>query len=187
MWIVDPMKMFIRAYIKFLLEEVTVIPKKNFKTEVMGYTIDLVVNERKKIPRFIARILWRNGIVEIVDEMDKKELVTKLVNLSSTASVGLRMDQLPNNFYPRLAEVMNEVNHVIKEKLINELRNIIGMRLPRLIHRLHTGRTDGMDIYEKEFFEVFYGIYEDFKNVILERMADIIAQQKRILGLGRED
>ncbi len=174
MWLVDLRKMFIRAYIKFLVEEVTVIPKKSYRLDVMGHVINLVVGERKKLPRFIARILRKHDLVEIEDEMNDKQLITKLVNLSSTSTISPKLDPLPNEFYPRLIEVIKNVDNATRDKIVTELRKMTAIRFPRIIHRLHTGKTEGMDLYEREFFQIFYKIFEAFKKSILDGLAELL-------------
>ena len=176
MWNVDLRKIFIRAYIKFLLDEVTVVPKKDLDITILGDEIKLMVGEKKRMPRYIARVLKKHGIVDIENELDDKQIITQLINLVSSFKVSPRLLPLPQGFYARVAEAICRANDELKTKILSELTKMISIRATRIAHRLNTGSLEDMDILEREFFQVFYSIFEEFKKTIIEEMPKILKE-----------
>lgn len=168
MKIIDIRIMLLRAYIRFLLSEVSVIPKKDFEV-VLPYTkITLHVGEERRLPRFIARILKKHDIVEIKDDYDERSIMGKLISFVSTQGSKLNIIELPKGFYYMVAEAIRNFDPVKREKIKSQISNLMKTRLPRIIHRIHTEKHEGLDYCESDILKMIIDLKKAFEQKFVE-------------------
>lgn len=171
MYIIDIKRNLLRAYIWYLLDEVTVIPRKDYLLSILGSQISLMVGEEKKLPRFIARVLEEGGIVKIANEPQQTAVISNLMRLSQQ-SAQLGVQALEENFYVRLAEILPKMNPTQLNELKTCLEVLISRRLPRIIHRIHTRNLEGLDLLEQMLLKLVVKLFEEFSKTIVKELTN---------------
>jgi len=173
MYIIDIKKNFMRAYIRYLIEEVNVIPRKDYTLDILGSKIVLMVGEEKKIPRFIAQILEKEGIVKVVGSPQRGEIISNLIILTQR-SAQPQIQEVDRGFYMRLAEVLSTLTHEQIKDLKAYLEKLVSMRIIKMLHRIHTRKLDGLDLYEQTFLKTLFKLTEDFHRVLTEESIKLV-------------
>ncbi|MCR8432933.1 MAG: hypothetical protein NDP13_00710 [Crenarchaeota archaeon] len=172
MHIIDLKRNLLRAYIWYLLEEVTVIPRKDYTLNLLDSQISLVVGEEKKLPRFVARILEKKDIVKISDEPQRTAVISDLIRLSQQGSQ-LQLQALEGNFYMRLAEALPKLSSTQLNELKPCLEALVSKRLLRIIHRFHTRNLEGLDLLEQMLLKSVLKLLDEFSTTILEDLMNV--------------
>jgi len=179
MLIPDMKKVLFRIYIRYLLEEVTVSPKKDFELDVYGEKIRLVVGEEKKLPRFIAETLQEFGIVTIVEELDRRTVIGKIAQLISSMSSEPRIANVPQNFICRIIDILLGLDGEERRRLASEIRKIFEGRAQRIIYRVRTGRYENLDMYEQEYLRLLMNIYKSYVESLGDEAIRVIESIRR--------
>ncbi len=172
-------KMLLRSYIRYMLEEVTLLPKKDFVLDILGERITFVATEKKKIPRFIARIIKKHGLGEIAEETERRKLIAMLPQLSSSEESSPRLTEVSQYFFCELLDIIAELGDEEQKKIIPELSKIIGLRARKILHRLYTKRVNGLDIIEQEYFKSLLDYYDKFSKIFTEDLVGTIKKLRR--------
>ena len=173
MFLIDIKKNLLRTYIRYLIEPINVIPKKDVTLDILDSKITLMVGEEKKIPRFIARILEQNGIVTIASEPRRGEIISQLLRLSQQ-SAQPRIQKIDSGFYMRLIETLSMLPTEQIADLKKDLEKLIGMRTLKMIHRIYSGKLEGLDIYEQMFLKILLGMIKEFNDVLINESISMI-------------
>ncbi|MEX0569155.1 MAG: hypothetical protein Q6363_008370 [Candidatus Njordarchaeota archaeon] len=174
MKIVDIRLMLLRAYIKFLLSEVVVIPKKDYEISLPYGKIMLHVGEEKKLPRFIARVLRKNNIVEVRDDLDSRSIMGQLISYISMQVSKPKIIELPEGFFYMVAEAVGNLSAEKREKLKTELTRLIKARLSRIIHRVYTEKYEGLDYGEVDLLKIMVDLKKTFEQNFVDEILHII-------------
>lgn len=183
MKIMDIRIMLLRAYVRFLLSEVSVIPKRDFEITLPHTRITLHVGEEIKLPRFIARILRKHGIVEIKDDYDERSIMGKLISFVSTQGSKPSIIELPKGFYYMVVEAMRSLDSAKRENLELQLSNLMKARLPWIIHRIHTEKHDGLDYCESDLLKIIIHLKKAFEQKFVEETLhaiEVLNRKKKV-------
>ncbi|GEM_PF-3149358 len=173
MYFIDIKRNLMRAYIRYLIEEVDVLPRKDYTLNILGSEITLMVGEEKKLPRFIARILEEKGIVKIIGEPPRGVIISNLIRLSQQ-SAQPQIQTVDRGFFLRLAEILSTLSAERIKDLKTYLETLVDMRTMKMLHRVYTRRLEGLDLFEQMFIKLLFKLFEEFRSSILEESTRLV-------------
>jgi len=170
---------FVRHYIKYLLHEVTVIPLENTEIKLLSGNFRLIANEETKIPRWLARILAKNGKVKIKDEESSLELIGRLTYYAFREKERSPLYAVEEDLYFRIKEYLDILENIqTKEKITNALHSFMKVRIPKIIRRsLTTGQEKDLLLWEDVLAKSIKEISEKWIKSLLEtKIEDILRE-----------
>lgn len=123
-----------RALLLYLTEEVHVSPTKRFEVEILGKKRFFVEGEENILPRWLAIILSRYDLVKIKENNEDTFNLAYTIISKQSKSIGL---ENPLNALVRLKmDLDSEKEETIRGNLIALLKELIELRLPKILNRL---------------------------------------------------
>ncbi len=140
---------FIRSYIRYLLDEVTVVPIETLEIKTLSGTYHLVANEETRIPRWLAYILKKKNKIRIKEE-NPRELIGRLTYYVVREKDRAPLSAVEKGLYFRVKEYTDKLaNQEMRERIITALKEFMKIRLPKILRRaLTTGQEKDMLLWE---------------------------------------
>jgi len=165
---------FIRHYIRYLLDEVTVIPLEDMDIKLLSTSVRLIVNEESKIPRWLAYILAKHNKVKIKEEEDPRELIGRLTYYSFRERESSPLSSIEKNLYFKIREYVQSVNDQTRKKIIDALENFVRIRLPKIVRRaLTTGYDKDVLLWEDILAKYIRKLSNKWVEVLIKQDFDI--------------
>lgn len=169
---------FEREYIKYLIEEVSVVPLENIEINLISMTIRLVLNEESKVPRWLAYILEQNNKVKIKDVVDPREMVGRLAYYAFREKEGSPLSIIEKDLLFRVKEYISQIDEKTREKITDALRNFVRFRIPKIIRRaLTTGQEKDLLLWEEVLSRHIKRLSKEWLETLIEMdIRDILEQ-----------
>ena len=117
--------------IEYLMEDVRVTYKHDLKVSVDGVTIDAKEGEISSLRRWVAKILFEQGNVEIQDT-DISAYLSRALNRERIAKPH-DLSGLDPDFYIRVNDYLEELRERERENVIVSLNSFIASRLEKIV------------------------------------------------------
>lgn len=171
-----------RSYIWYLLEDVKVLPKKDFSINILDDNIHLIVGEERRLPRFIAIILEKYGVVDLEDDLSKpKKILGRLIQLVNEERE-VQLARLNPSYFASLLDAISHLKSDKKDFFINELEKLMRLRIYKVLHRVYTRNTEGLDFIEKLIIESILNILHDILDILPKEGSAFLSHLKKRLS-----
>ena len=117
--------------IEYLMEDVRVTYKHDIKVSVDGVTIDAKEGDISSLPRWVAKILFEQGNVEIQDT-DISAYLSRALNRERIAKPH-DLSGLDPDFYIRVNDYLEGLKERERENLIVSLNSFVASRLEKIV------------------------------------------------------
>ena len=118
-------------HIEYLMEDVRVTYKHDVKVSVDGVTIDAKEGEISSLRRWVAKILFEQGTIEMQDS-DISAYLSRALNRERIAKPH-DLSGLDPDFYIRVNDYLEELRERERENVIVSLNSFIASRLEKIV------------------------------------------------------
>ncbi|MEM0364387.1 MAG: hypothetical protein QW450_01925 [Candidatus Nitrosocaldus sp.] len=158
----------------YILEPVKVRFKKSIKMDMLNITLDASEDESKMLPRWLARILQANGIVDVQEQDMGIELLRAL---SREKIAGEQLTAIRHDFYIGLKEFISR-QVANRDRLMVSLQDIVTLRLKKIMD--YSGKLRAttssitpeieqrLSVEEKALFRALYDAVSMFRGYMLD-------------------
>lgn len=156
----------------FMLEEVRVTYKEDAKMSVGNLVIDAKEGDMSSVPRWIAKILVEQGIVEIQSN-DATGYVSRTMNRERIAKPH-DLSGVDVNFYVRVNDYLEGLKERERENLVVSLNTFVASRLEKIVKlaaasSLSPELEGKLSAEEKELYILIHKISTKFKKGVLKK------------------
>jgi DNA replication factor GINS len=156
--------------IEYLMEDVRVTYKHDLKVSVDGVTIDAKEGEISSLRRWVAKILFEQGNVEIQDT-DISAYLSRALNRERIAKPH-DLSGLDPDFYIRVNDYLEELRERERENVIVSLNSFIASRLEKIVKLaaaspLSPELEEKLSVEEKELY--IHNSASEFKGRALKK------------------
>ncbi len=154
----------------YMLEPIKVRFRKSVKINLLNIAIEGSEDEGKMLPRWLARILHANGIVEVQEQDMGIELIRVL---SREKIAGEQLTTIRHDFYIGLKEFISRQQDANKDRLMVSLQDIVTLRLKKIMDyssRLRSTSSSIMpeieqrlSVEERALFRALYDAVSEFR------------------------
>ncbi len=154
----------------YMLEPIKVRFRKSVKINLLNIAIEGSEDEGKMLPRWLARILHANGIVEVQEQDMGIELIRVL---SREKIAGEQLTTIRHDFYIGLKEFISRQQDASKDRLMVSLQDIVTLRLKKIMDyssRLRSTSSSIMpeieqrlSVEERALFRALYDAVSEFR------------------------
>lgn len=159
-----------KAYeIGYMLEDVRVRFLTNVNIDIFDIDIKAKQDDTNLIPRWLAKILKDDNLVEI-NEQDMSIELTRALSREKMSSSD-QLTQLKPDFYIKVNKFIDNLKENEKEKLIIYLHDLIDARLWKILNIVRSSTLtpeieQKLTIEEKILFDGMYKEISKFKEVL---------------------
>ncbi|MEM3152498.1 MAG: hypothetical protein QXW26_03465 [Candidatus Nitrosocaldus sp.] len=158
----------------YMLEPIKVRFRKDVKMKMLNITLDASEGESKMLPRWLARILQANGIVEAQEQDMGIELLRAL---SREKIAGEQLTAIRHDFYIGLKEFISRQQGANRDRLMVSLQDIVTLRLKKIMD--YASRLRGtssitpeieqrLSVEERVLFRALYDAVSEFRGYMLD-------------------
>ena len=156
----------------FMLEEVRVTYKEDAKMSVGNLVIDAKGGDMSSVPRWIAKILVEQGIVEIQSN-DPTGYVSRTMNRERIAKPH-DLSGVDVDFYVRVNDYLEGLKERERENLVVSLNTFVASRLEKIVKlaaasSLSPELEGKLSAEEKELYILIHKISTKFKKGVLKK------------------
>jgi DNA replication factor GINS len=156
----------------FMLEEVRVSYKEDAKMSVGNLVIDAKEGDLSSVPRWIAKILVEQGIVEIQSN-DATGYVSRTMNRERIAKPH-DLSGVDVDFYVRVNDYLKGLKERERENLVVSLNTFVASRLEKIVKlaaasSLSPELEGKLSAEEKELYILIHKISTKFKKGVLKK------------------
>ncbi len=119
-------------YLGYMAEEVRVSYKKDTKITVGNISIDAKEGDMSSLPRWVARILSDQGIVEIQSTIDLASYISRSMNRERIAKPH-DLSGIDIDFYVRVNDYIEGLRERERENLLVSLNTFVASRLEKIV------------------------------------------------------
>lgn len=159
-------------FIQFMLEDIRVTFRHSFSSNIDGISIDAKDGDISMMPRWLAKVLNRNGIIDIQD-IDLSSYVSRSLNRERIARPH-DLSSVDPDFYIRLNDHLEESGENDRERLSVSLNSFVASRLEK-IAKLAAASPSSHKLKEKlsteeyELYLAVHSVVELFKQTVLKK------------------
>jgi DNA replication factor GINS len=156
----------------FMLEEVRVSYKENAKMSVGNLLIDAKEGDMSSVPRWIAKILVEQGMIEIQSN-DVTGYISRTMNRERIAKPH-DLSGVDIDFYVRVNDYLEGLKERERENLIISLNTFVASRLEKIVKlaaasSLSPELEGKLSAEEKELYILIHKISTKFKKGVLKK------------------
>lgn len=159
-------------FIQFMIEDVRVTFRRNFSLNLDGVCIDSKDGDISMIPRWLAKVLNRNGVVDLRD-IDVSSYISRSLNRERIARAH-DLSSIDPDFYVRLNDHLEDSKETDRERLSISLNSFIASRLEK-IAKLAVASPASPELREKlsaeeyELYLMIHNVSGLFKESVLKK------------------
>lgn len=159
-------------FIQFMLEDIRVTFRHDLSLDLGGVFIDAKDGDISMIPRWLAKVLSRNGVVDIQD-IDVSSYVSRSLNRERIARPH-DLSGIDPDFYIRLKDYLEDSREDDRERLSVSLNSFIASRLEK-IAKLAAASPLSPELKEKlsaeeyELYLMMHRVTDVFKKTVLNK------------------
>ncbi len=159
-------------FIQFMLEEIRVTFRHDLKLDVVGLHIDAKDGDISMIPRWLAKVLYRKGMVDIQD-IDVSSYVSRSLNRERIARPH-DLSGIDPDFYIRMKDHLEDSKEIDRERFCVSLNSCIASRLEKIAKLaaaspLSPDLKDKLSIEEYELYLMMHQASDLFKESVLDK------------------
>lgn len=159
-------------FIQFMLEEIRVTFRHDLKLDVVGLHIDAKDGDISMIPRWLAKVLYRKGMVDIQD-IDVSSYVSRSLNRERIARPH-DLSGIDPDFYIRMKDHLEDSKEIDRERFCVSLNSFIASRLEKIAKLaaaspLSPDLKDKLSIEEYELYVMMHQASDLFKESVLDK------------------
>ncbi|MCS7142128.1 MAG: DNA replication complex GINS family protein [Candidatus Nitrosocaldus sp.] len=158
--------------IGYMLEPVKVRFRKGVRINLLDVRLDAAEDESRMVPRWLARILHTNGMVEVQEQDMGIELVRAL---SRERIAGEQLTSLKGDFYISLKEFISRQQGQSRDRLMVSLHDVITLRLKKMMDYSRLMGADTMaeveqrlSVEERVLFRSLHDAVREFREYLLD-------------------
>jgi DNA replication factor GINS len=156
----------------FMLEEVRVSYKENAKMSVGNLLIDAKEGDMSSVPRWIAKILVEQGMIEIQSN-DVTGYISRTMNRERIAKPH-DLSGVDVDFYVRVNDYLEGLKERERENLVVSLNTFVASRLEKIVKlaaasSLSPELESKLSAEEKELYILIHKISTKFKKGVLKK------------------
>ena len=158
--------------IEYLMEDVRVTFKHDVKASVDGVTIDAKEGEISSLRRWVAKILFEQGNIEIQDS-DISAYLSRALNRERIAKPH-DLSGLDPDFYIRVNDYLEGLRERERENIIVSLNSFLASRLEKIVKLaaaspLSPELEEKLSVEEKELYILIHNSASEFKGRVLKK------------------
>src|SRR5215831_4061529 len=159
-------------FIQFMLEDIRVTFRQDLRLDLVGVIYDAKDGDISMIPRWLAKVLNRKGIVEIQD-IDVSSYISRSLNRERIARPH-DLSGIDPDFYVRLKDHLEGSTEYDRERLSVSLNSFIASRLEKIAKLaaaspLSPDVKDKLSAEEYELYTTMHHVTDLFKKSVLDR------------------
>ena len=156
----------------FMLEEVRVSYKEDAKMSVGNLVIDAKEGDMSSVPRWIAKILVKQGMIEIQSN-DATGYISRTMNRERIAKPH-DLSGVDADFYVRANDYLEGLKERERENLVVSLNTFVASRLEKIVKlaaasSLSPELEGKLSAEEKELYILIHTISTKFKKGVLKK------------------
>jgi len=156
----------------FMLEEVRVSYKEDAKMSVGNLVIDAKEGDMSSVPRWIAKILVEQGMIEIQSN-DVTGYISRTMNRERIAKPH-DLSGVDVDFYVRVNDYLEGLKERERENLVVSLNTFVASRLEKIVKlaaasSLSPELEGKLSAEEKELYTLIHKISTKFKKEVLKK------------------
>ena len=156
----------------FMLEEVRVSYKEDAKMSVGNLVIDVKEGDMSSVPRWIAKILVKQGMIEIQSN-DVTGYISRTMNRERIAKPH-DLSGVDADFYVRVNDYLEGLKERERENLVVSLNTFVASRLEKIVKlaaasSLSPELEGKLSAEEKELYILIHTISTKFKKGVLKK------------------
>jgi DNA replication factor GINS len=159
-------------HIEYLMEDVRVTYKHDVNVSVDGVTINAKEGEISSLRRWVAKILFEQGNIEIQDS-DISAYLSRALNRERIAKPH-DLSGLDPDFYIRVNDYLEGLRERERENIIVSLNSFIASRLEKIVKLaaaspLSPELEEKLSVEEKELYILIHNSASEFKERVLKK------------------
>ncbi len=144
-------------HFEYLMQDMRVTYKRDLKVSVGSMTIDAREGDISSVPRWLAKLLAEQGIIEIQDS-DISAYVSRAFN-RERISKPHDLSGLDPDFYIRVHDYLEGLMEREKESITVSLLSFVASRLEKIVR---------LSVEEKELYLMIHRCSSEFKQRVLK-------------------
>ena len=158
------------SHLQFLIEPIRVSYRREVNVSVAGIKIDAKEGDISSIPRWLAKILMKEGAIEISDN-HISAYISRALNRERIAKPH-DLSGIDPDFYIRVNDYLQSLSDREKESLIVSMNSFVASRLEKIV-KLASASPSSTEIREKlsseehQLYELVHDSSSAFKQKVL--------------------
>ncbi|HJT48475.1 MAG TPA: hypothetical protein VJ729_09855 [Nitrososphaeraceae archaeon] len=159
-------------FLEYLLQDVRVTYTRNTQISIENISIDAKEGDISSIPRWIAKILSKQNILEIQED-GTSAYISRAFN-RERISKPHELSGLDPDFYARVHDYIEELNERESESIMVSLVSFVTSRLEKIVKLaaaspLSAELESKLSVEEKELYLSIHNYSSEFKKKVLKR------------------
>jgi DNA replication factor GINS len=159
-------------FIEYMLEDVRITYRHDMKMELDDIIIDAKQGDISSLPRWIAKILVKQDIIEVQDN-DISAYISRSLNRERIAKPH-DLSSLDPNFYIRVNDYLEGLKENEREKFIVSLNSFVASRLQKIVKLaaaspLSPELKEKLSVEETELYRLIHIFSSFFRQEVLKK------------------
>ena len=158
-------------HFEYMMQDIRVTYKRDLKVSLGSITIDAKDGDISSLPRWLAKLLADESVIEIQDN-DSSAYISRALN-RERISKPHDLSGLDPDFYIRVHDYLEGLNEREKESIIVSLLSFVTSRLEKIVKlaaasALSPELEAKLSVEEKELYLLIHSYSSEFKQKVLK-------------------
>ena len=158
-------------HFEYMMQDIRVTYKRDLKVSVGSITIDAREGDISSLPRWLAKLLVEESVIEIQDN-DSSAYISRAFN-RERISKPHDLSGLDPDFYIRVHDYLEGLNEREKESITVSLLSFVASRLEKIVKlaaasALSPELEAKLSVEEKELYLLIHSYSSEFKQKVLK-------------------
>jgi DNA replication factor GINS len=158
-------------HFEYMMQDIRVTYKRDLKVSLGSITIDAKEGDISSLPRWLAKLLAEESVIEIQDN-DSSAYISRALN-RERISKPHDLSGLDPDFYIRVHDYLEGLNEREKESIIVSLLSFVTSRLEKIVKlaaasALSPELEAKLSVEEKELYLLIHSYSSEFKQKVLK-------------------
>jgi DNA replication factor GINS len=158
-------------HFEYMMQDIRVTYKRDLKVSLGSITIDAKEGDISSLPRWLAKLLADESVIEIQDN-DSSAYISRALN-RERISKPHDLSGLDPDFYIRVHDYLEGLNEREKESIIVSLLSFVTSRLEKIVKlaaasALSPELEAKLSVEEKELYLLIHSYSSEFKQKVLK-------------------
>ncbi|MBV9667689.1 MAG: DNA replication complex GINS family protein [Nitrososphaeraceae archaeon] len=158
-------------HFEYMMQDIRVTYKRDLKVSLGSITIDAKEGDISSLPRWLAKLLAEESVIEIQDN-DSSAYISRALN-RERISKPHDLSGLDPDFYIRVHDYIEGLNEREKESIIVSLLSFVTSRLEKIVKlaaasALSPELEAKLSVEEKELYLLIHSYSSEFKQKVLK-------------------